>query len=266
TGRLLWERRHERRRLLPAALPARGLLTCLGYAPANGEGECRRQRYRDAAAPRPPGLRVCLHVPPSSDLRRVTCAIAFRSTGGSASQAALTTACVDRARHRGCTSRRAWTMAGSNGLFDLTGRTALVTGGGYGLGRGLVHGLASHGATVIGLARSEGALREAFSALGTPHRYIVGDLTSDALYEELDHITEHVDVVVNNAGGDPHSKPWGQQTTQEWRDTYEINVVAAERLCRLFIPKMAARGWGRVINISSIYGSIGQNPNNTGRN
>ena len=69
---------------------------------------------------------------------------------------------------------------------------------------------------------------------------------------------------MNNAGGDPHSKPWGQQTTQEWRDTYEINVVAAERLCRLFIPKMAARGWGRVINISSIYGSIGQNPNNTG--
>ena len=114
-------------------------------------------------------------------------------------------------------------MAGSNGLFDLTGRTALVTGGGYGLGRGLVHGLAAHGATVIGLAR-RGALRETFSTLGTPHRYIVGDLTSDALYEELDQIPEHVDIVVNNAGGDPHSKPWGQQTTQEWRDTYEINV------------------------------------------
>jgi NAD(P)-dependent dehydrogenase (short-subunit alcohol dehydrogenase family) len=157
-------------------------------------------------------------------------------------------------------------MAASNGLFDLTGHTALVTGGGYGLGRGLVHGLAAHGATVIGLARSEEALRETFSVLGTPHRHIVGDLTNDALYEELDQIPEPVDIVVNNAGGDPHSKPWGQQTTQEWRDTYEINVVAAERLCRLFIPKMAARGWGRVINISSIYGSIGQNPNNTGRN
>ena len=43
-------------------------------------------------------------------------------------------------------------------------------------------------------------------------------------------------------------------------------MIAAERLCELFIPKMAARGWGRIINISSIYGSIGQNPNNTGRN
>ena len=100
---------------------------------------------------------------------------------------------------------------------------------------------------------------------GAPHRYIVGDLTTDELYEQLDGIPEHVDIVVNNAGGDPHSKPWGQQTTQEWRDTYEINVIAAERLCELFIPKMAARGWGRIINISSIYGSIGQNPNNTGQ-
>ena len=68
-------------------------------------------------------------------------------------------------------------MVDRTNLFDLTGHTALVTGGGYGLGRGLVHGLAAHGATVIGLARSEAALRETFSTLGSPHRYIVGDLT-----------------------------------------------------------------------------------------
>jgi gluconate 5-dehydrogenase len=154
-------------------------------------------------------------------------------------------------------------MADSNNLFDLTGHTALVTGGGYGLGRGLVHGLAAHGATVIGLARTESALEETFSTLGAPHRYIVGDLTDDQLYEQLDEIPEHVDIVVNNAGGDPHSKPWGEQTTEEWRHTYEINVIAAERLCRLFIPKMSARGWGRIINISSVYGSIGQDPDNT---
>jgi gluconate 5-dehydrogenase len=157
-------------------------------------------------------------------------------------------------------------MASSENLFDLTGHTALVTGGGYGLGRGLVHGLAAHGATVIGLARSESALHETFSTLGDPHRYIVGDLTTDELYEELDSMPEHVDIVVNNAGGDPHSKPWEQQTADDWRYTYEVNVVAAERLCQLFIPKMAAEGWGRIINISSIYGSIGQDPNNTGMN
>ncbi|MCE2709213.1 MAG: hypothetical protein RLZZ538_304 [Actinomycetota bacterium] len=157
-------------------------------------------------------------------------------------------------------------MARKENLFDLTGHTALVTGGGYGLGRGLVHGLAAHGATVIGVARSEAALRETFASLGAPHRYIVGDLTSDSLYEQLDKIPEHVDILVNNAGGDPFSKPWGQQSTQEWRDTYEINVIASERLCRLFIPKMSAKKWGRIINIASIYGVIGQNPNNTGKN
>ena len=150
-------------------------------------------------------------------------------------------------------------------LFDLEGRTALVTGAGYGLGRALTHGLAGHGARVIGLARSADALAETFATLGPEHRYIVGDLTDDALYEELDAMPEHVDILVNNAGGDPHTKPWGEQTTQEWRNTYEVNVIAAERLCRLLTPKMAERGWGRVINVASVYGSVGQDPRNTTR-
>jgi len=149
-------------------------------------------------------------------------------------------------------------------MFDLTGMTALVTGAGYGLGRGLVHGLVAHGATVIGLARSADALADTFSSLDPPNRFIVGDLTDDSLYAALDELSEHIDVLVNNAGGDPHTKPWGQQTTEEWRDTYEINVIAAERLCRLLTPKMVKRGFGRVINVSSIYGSIGQDPRNTG--
>ena len=118
---------------------------------------------------------------------------------------------------------------------------------------------------MIGLARSEQALADTFSTLDPPHRYIVGDLTSDAVYEELDRIDEPIDILVNNAGGDPHTRPWGHQTTQEWRDTYEINVIAAERLCSLLTPKMVQRGFGRVINVSSVYGSIGQDPRNTGR-
>src|SRR4051812_38821012 len=79
---------------------------------------------------------------------------------------------------------------GSN-MFDLDGLTALVTGGGYGLGRGLVHGLAAHGATVLGLARSEDALAATFADLASPHRYIVGDLTTDEVYERLGAIDQH---------------------------------------------------------------------------
>ncbi len=148
-------------------------------------------------------------------------------------------------------------------MFDLSGRTALVTGGGYGLGRALVHGLAGHGARVVSVARSEEALAETFSTLGPEHRYIVGDLTSDAFYEELDAIPEEIDILVNNAGGDPFIKPWPEQTPDDWRGTYEINVVASMRLIHLLSPKMAARGFGRIINVSSVYGSIGQDRRNT---
>lgn len=151
----------------------------------------------------------------------------------------------------------------SKNLFDLTGKTALVTGGGYGLGRALVHGLAGHGARVLSVARSRDALDETFSTLGPEHRYIVGDLTDDDLYDGLASLPEEVDILVNNAGGDPFTKPWPEQTSEEWRGTYEINVVAAERLIRLLMPGMVDRGWGRVINIASIYGSIGQDARNT---
>lgn len=151
----------------------------------------------------------------------------------------------------------------SKNMFDLTGKTALVTGAGYGLGRALATGLAGHGATVIGLARSEDALAETFAPLGSPHRYIAADLTDDSTYEMLAGIPENIDILVNNAGGDPHCKPWPEQTDQEWRNTYEINVVAAERLCHLLTPGMSERGWGRVINIASIYGSLGQDKRST---
>ena len=148
-------------------------------------------------------------------------------------------------------------------MFDLSGKTALVTGGGYGLGRALVHGLAGHGARVISIARSGDALAETFSTLGPEHRFIVGDLTDDALYEELDAIEEPIDILVNNAGGDPFIKPWPHQTPEDWMGTYEINVVASMRLIHLLSPKMAERGFGRIINVSSIYGVIGQDRRST---
>lgn len=148
-------------------------------------------------------------------------------------------------------------------MFDLSGKTALVTGGGFGLGRALVHGLAGHGAKVISVARSADALAETFSTLGPEHRYIVGDLTTDAVYEELDKMPEQVDILVNNHGGDPFIKPWPEQTPDDWRGTYEINVVASMRLIHLLSPKMAERKYGRIVNVASIYGIIGQDKRNT---
>jgi NAD(P)-dependent dehydrogenase (short-subunit alcohol dehydrogenase family) len=149
-------------------------------------------------------------------------------------------------------------------LFDLTGRTALVTGGGYGLGRALVHGLAAHGARVIGVARSEDKLAETFSTLGDEHTYIAGDLTEDGVYEAIGGIASPIDILVNNAGGNPFPKPWMEQTADEWRAVYEVNVVASMRLIHLLAPGMVARGHGRIINVASIYGILGQDPRATG--
>lgn len=149
-------------------------------------------------------------------------------------------------------------------LFDLSGRTALVTGGGYGLGRALVHGLAAHGASVVSIARSAEGLAETFADLGDEHRYVVGDLTDDGLYAELEESLGPVDILVNNAGGDPFIKPWPQQTPDDWRGTYEINVISSMRLIHLVSPGMVERGHGRIINVASIYGIIGQDPRSTG--
>jgi len=153
-------------------------------------------------------------------------------------------------------------MTMSTNLFDLSGKTALITGAGYGLGSALAKGMAAHGARVVGLARSEDALAATFGELGEGHSYLVADLRDDAIYDEVARINPPIDILVNNAGGDPHSKPWGQQTSEEWRDTFDINVGAAERLCRVLTPGMIDRGWGRVINVASIYGSLGQDPRN----
>lgn len=147
-------------------------------------------------------------------------------------------------------------------MFDLSGRTALVTGGAYGLGRSLALGLAQHGARVVITARSTNELAstlEELRGVGAGHEMLVGDLTTDQIYDKIPAVGP-IDIVVHNAGGDPHVKPWPHQSPQEWRDTYEINVIAAMRLAHLLSPGMMDRGWGRLINISSIYGILGQDP------
>ena len=108
-------------------------------------------------------------------------------------------------------------------------------------------------------------MAETADDLGPGHLQLVGDLTKDEVYSDLRDLEIEIDVLVHNAGGDPHSKPWPEQTPEEWRETYEINVVAAARLCDLLTPGMVERGWGRVINIASIYGVLGQDPRSTPR-
>jgi len=146
--------------------------------------------------------------------------------------------------------------------YSLKGRNALVTGGGTHLGFAMAAALAAQGARVTVLGRTETFLKTAVERLGDGHRYVVADLIEEATYDALEKDGTHFDIIVNNAGGDPYDAAWEEQTTANWLYTYHLNVVAANRLAQTFFPGMQERGWGRIINIASVYGMVAPKPDN----
>jgi NAD(P)-dependent dehydrogenase (short-subunit alcohol dehydrogenase family) len=147
-------------------------------------------------------------------------------------------------------------------LFDLTGRTALVTGASSGLGRRMALVLATAGATVAVTARREHLLDE----LATEHPSIVPFVADISVASEREALAVAVesrlgplDVLVNNAGiADP--KPVEQETLEDFIAMIEVNLVAAWHLTKMFGVAMVARGSGSVINIASIIGVVGATP------
>jgi len=136
----------------------------------------------------------------------------------------------------------------------LDGRTALVTGGGRGIGAACARALAAAGAEVVVCGRSAGPLDAVASELGG--RAIVADLADRDSTDRLIAEVGAVDVLVNNAGV-AESRKLTDTDDATWDRLLEINATAAFRLCRAFAPQMAARGWGRVINVASNAGLTG---------
>ena len=140
----------------------------------------------------------------------------------------------------------------------VQGRVALVTGGGRGIGEAIAHRLAREGLRVAVLGRSEEELArvaEAVQGLAVPC-----DLTDEAALEAAVQRVEAtlgpVDVLVNNAGL-AESVPFERTTDAVWERAMALNVTAPFRLCRRLVPSMAARGWGRVVNVASNAGLRG---------
>jgi len=133
------------------------------------------------------------------------------------------------------------------GLLD--GRTALVTGGGRGIGAAIAASLASHGAHVGVLSRTADEVRRVAASIGGTA--LVADVTDrDRLSSVLQRFGE-ADVVVANAGVVWPLGRFASVDPAEWEAALEVNLFGAVRVVRAFVPGMVARGYGRVVTISS---------------
>ena len=139
----------------------------------------------------------------------------------------------------------------------LDGRTALVTGGGRGIGAAVARRLAGAGAHVVLWGRTAAELDAVAAEVGGVA--IVCDLADRAATDRALARTAEVgtiDILVNNAGL-ALSAPLARITDEDWDRLLEVNSTAAFRLCRALVPAMVERGWGRVINLASNAGVSG---------
>ena len=132
--------------------------------------------------------------------------------------------------------------------MTLDGRTALVTGGASGIGRACAVRLAREGAAVVVLDRDSDAAAEVAREVGG--RAIGIDLTDLAAIDALD---VEADVIVNNAGMQ-HVAPIQDFPPEVFSTMVRLMVESPFRLVRRSLPGMYARGWGRIVNISSVHG------------
>jgi NAD(P)-dependent dehydrogenase (short-subunit alcohol dehydrogenase family) len=127
--------------------------------------------------------------------------------------------------------------------LDISGRTAVVTGGGRGIGAAVVARLEEAGAHVLAVSRSDGI-----------------DVTAPGAAQVIaERAGGAVDILVNNAGT-ADVVPLDEATEEDFRASFELNVVAPFALMRHFAPGMADRGWGRIVNVTS---TAGKRPSQT---
>ncbi|MFC3226770.1 SDR family NAD(P)-dependent oxidoreductase [Marinibaculum pumilum] len=144
--------------------------------------------------------------------------------------------------------------------FDLGGRVALVTGAAGGLGRAMAGALHGAGAALVLTDIDERGLANAASAFGGRAETALLDITDAAAIQHLvDGIMARhgrLDILLNNAGMGAAAAFLNEETAQ-WRRIHAVNLDAVYLMAKAAAAPMAAQGWGRIVNIASIYGMVG---------
>ena len=143
-------------------------------------------------------------------------------------------------------------------LFSLSGRVAVVTGGSSGIGLGIALALGRAGAKVVIVARTPANLAESVTRLTTAGCAAVAVSADLADRAEVARAADEAkaafgppDILVNCAGVNIRP-PLGQLTPEQWDQLMAVNLTAPFLLGQRYGPQMAARGWGRIINITSL--------------
>ena len=150
-----------------------------------------------------------------------------------------------------------------DGMFDLTGKVAIVTGGNGGIGLGMARGLASAGATVVvagrNAAKSAAAVKE-LAALGATADQIEVDVRNEAAVRSMvaSAVSRHgrLDILINNAGINVR-KPPHEISLPEWTSVLETNLTSAYLCSHAAWPHMKQAGGGKVVNIGSMMSIFG---------
>jgi 3-hydroxybutyrate dehydrogenase len=147
--------------------------------------------------------------------------------------------------------------------MELSGKTALITGGGRGIGRSCALAFAKEGAQIVVAARTESEIEKVAAEIREMGRRALAVILDVREPESIERAFKRaaseigtVDILINNAGI-ARSEPLVKCSEELWQEVIDVNLNGTFRCTKAALPGMLQKGWGRIINIASVAGKAG---------